>query len=61
MKFLFNRCVVKIGNDGRRLAILTSSLARARSSSESDKSRPAHQPRHCTKPPIFGGMENPRA
>src|SRR5260370_27269580 len=35
--------------------------ARARSSSASDKSKSARRPKHCTKPPIFGGMENPMA
>ena len=40
---------------------LTNLLARARSSSASDKSKSAHRPKHCTKPPIFDGMENPMA
>src|SRR5439155_8750572 len=40
---------------------LTNLLARARSSSASDKSKLAHRPKHCTKPPIFDGMENPMA
>src|SRR6266700_3994302 len=39
----------------------TNLLARARSSSASDKSKSAHRPKHCTKPPISGGMENPVA
>jgi hypothetical protein len=34
---------------------------RARSSSASDKSKSAHRPKHCTKPPNSGGMENPMA
>jgi hypothetical protein len=34
---------------------------RARSSNASDKSKPAHRPKHCTKPPIFGGVENAMA
>src|SRR5229473_48670 len=37
----------------------SSKKARASSSSASDKSKSAHRPKHCTKPPIFGGMENP--
>jgi hypothetical protein len=34
-------------------------LARARSSSASDKSKSARRPKHCTKPLVFGGTENP--
>jgi hypothetical protein len=40
---------------------LTNLLARARSSSASDKSKSAHRPKHYTKLPIFDGMENPMA
>ena len=46
---------------GVRKNQLTNLLARARSSSASEKSKSAHRPKHCTNPPIFDGMENPMA
>jgi hypothetical protein len=56
------RCPHNVVQKGRVLANqLTNLLARARSSSASDKSKSAHRPKHCTKPPIFDGMENPMA
>jgi hypothetical protein len=36
---------------------LTNLLARARSSSATDKSKSVHRPKHYTNPPIFDGMK----
>jgi hypothetical protein len=40
------------------IAQITNLLARARPSSALARSRSTHRPKHYTKHPIFGGMEN---